>query len=224
MNQIDIDRIEKENSNTSKTNHHDFDRLGCLVIQNIFDVTSLRELPPNHRGQFFYKKNEFDFSHAPVERQVEGSLSRYNFPKYKEVHLELKKRIENIIGKKLFPTYYYDRYYFNGQQLTKHLDRDSCEISLSLHIASNPENISWPFYIKTAEGFDEGAFLSPGDGLLYKGCERPHWRNALDYKEKKRWKLFKQKEEDIWYHQIFFHYVLADGYRLHFANDRGYES
>ena len=60
--------------------------------------------------------------------------------------------------------------------------------------------------------------LNPGDGILYKGCERPHWRNKmpgfLDTQ------LHKSKLEELYYHQIFFHYVLQDGYRTNFAYDR----
>jgi hypothetical protein len=54
--------------------------------------------------------------------------------------------------------------------------------------------------------------LDPGDGLLYKGCERPHWRDPLPSRHKGgilgRWK---RRNDNTYYHQIFFHYVLADG-------------
>jgi len=67
--------------------------------------------------------------------------------------------------------------------------------------------------------------LKPGDGLLYKGCERPHWRDAMPGiptipNKKKFWNFFKKNEQDeLYYHQIFFHYVLANGIRSHCAND-----
>jgi hypothetical protein len=66
--------------------------------------------------------------------------------------------------------------------------------------------------------------MKPGDAVLYKGCDRYHWRDPMPSFYSKtelfKRKLFKQ-EDDSWYHQIFFHFVLADGYRAHFAYDGG---
>ena len=49
-----------------------------------------------------------------------------------------------------------------------------------------------PFWIKTPDtytdkkkttvlvpGENRSLVLKPGDGLLYKGCERPHWRDKM---------------------------------------------
>jgi hypothetical protein len=208
---------EKLQSNTAITGHEDFDRQGALVIQDMIDVTPyLEESPPKDRGIFFFGKTEYEFSHQPDEKQVEGSLSRYNHPKYKELSYTIKNIVESIINCELFPTYYYDRFYFDGQQLTPHVDRPACEISVSLHLQSNPSDVSWPIGIKTPQQTHEKAFLSLGDGLLYKGCERPHWREKI-VRPKKR---FFNKKENFWYHQIFFHYVLADGLRVEFAGDK----
>ena len=67
-------------------------------------------------------------------------------------------------------------------------------------------------------GEERSLSLEPGDGLLYKGCERPHWREAMPTEYTKKW--FKKVEKDgLYYHQIFFHYVLADGQRAHCAGD-----
>jgi hypothetical protein len=66
--------------------------------------------------------------------------------------------------------------------------------------------------------------LQPGDGMVYKGCERPHWREAMPgtpLNGKKGKKLFgKAQQVEQYYHQIFFHYVLQDGQRAHCAWDR----
>ena len=40
--------------------------------------------------------------------------------------------------------------------------------------------------------------LKPGDGLLYKGCERPHWRDKMPgLNKKKNKKLFGKKTSDL---------------------------
>jgi len=209
---------ERAQSNTAITGHKDFDRQGALVIQDMVDVTPyLEKSSPKDRGVFFFGKTEYEFQHDPDEKQVKGSLSRYNHPKYKELSYIVKDIIESVIDCKLFPTYYYDRFYFDGQELVPHVDRPACEISLSLHLESNPADVSWPICVKTPLNTHEKAFLSPGDGLLYKGCERPHWREKIVRPKKK----FFKKKEDFWYHQIFLHYVLADGLRVEYAGDRG---
>ena len=83
-------------------------------------------------------------------------------------------------AKKLYNTYYYDRFYFPGQELQIHCDRPSCEISVSVHVSSNVKN-PWKLWIKTPDvddvkGENHFAILDVGDGMIYKGCERPHWR------------------------------------------------
>ena len=108
---------------------------------------------------------------------------------------------------------------------------------MSIHISTNlPDDLKdWPFKIKTPDtytdknktsvlvpGEERSAILNPGDGLIYKGCERPHWRDAMPGISKgKKSKLFgkNNKPTEYYYHQIFFHYVLQDGERAHCAGD-----
>ena len=125
--------------------------------------------------------------------------------------------MEKITGKKLYPTYYYDRFYFPGQELKKHKDRDACEISVSVHIASNLKK-PWGFWILSKKNKAHCANLNPGDALLYKGCENIHWRNPMPGRKRNiLYKLLGKKQ--LYYHQVFFHYVLADGNRSHCAFD-----
>ena len=209
-------RLAEKQKGSSTTGHQQFDDDGALIIQGLFDVSELYEHAPKDRGRFFYGKNEFDFTHEPVEQQVEGSLSRYNHPKFKSAHYEIKNRIESIIGKKLLLTYCYDRFYFDNQELKVHVDRPACEISVTLHISSNPTGVEWPFFVTSARNQIQSAVLNPGDAILYKGCERPHWRERI-IRPKNKWF---SKKENFWYHQIFFHYVLADGNRVEYEGDK----
>lgn len=217
-----IDKLEETNSNSSPTRNREFDFNGYLVIKNFCDVSDYIEKAPRERGKLTYRNDEFHFSHYPEDVQVSGCLSRYGYPKYKQLHHDIRIKLENIIGKKLFNTYFFDRFYFPGQELKNHLDRDACEISVSLHISSTPTNLEWPLWIKSAQGNNISVLLNPGDVLVYKGCERPHWREPLQsaYSKKELFlKKLKKIEDDTMYHQIFFHYVLADGIRIHHAGD-----
>ena len=231
MKEEDVILQERKNTGTSWTNHHSFEKNGYFVIKNLYDPKKLYHELPKERGTLkWFGKKLSNYKNFGVEQQVEGSLSRYLHPQYSKVHSEVRLILEKFIGRKLYNTYYYDRFYFPGQELTKHIDRPACEISVSVHISSNIKQ-DWAFYIKTPDGYkdstkkevlyygkEESIILKPGDGIVYKGCERPHWRNRmpgfLDTV------LYNDKLDELYYHQIFFHYVLQDGYRTNFAYDR----
>ena len=244
MSEVQLMFQEKQNTGTAWTNNKDFDKNGYFVVKDLWDAEELYHPVPELRGQLtYYDKDPTHFQHVPVENQVEGSIARYWHPQYRQIHSGVRKKLEKGLGRKLYNTYYYDRYYFPGQELTKHNDRDACEISVSIHISTNlPDNLKdWEFKIKTPDtytdkkkkdtilipGEERALVLNPGDGIIYSGCDRPHWRDAMpgDTKEvlaKKKKKIFGKKDvpEEYYYHQIFFHYVLQDGQRAHCAWDR----
>jgi len=222
---------EKINTGTSKTNNKKFDEDGYLVVKDLWDPKELYRPVPNERGQINYWGTKFDqFNYCEIEHQVEGSLAVYSHPQYRSIHSGIRLKLEKIIGNKLYNTYYYDRFYFCDQQLTPHADRDACEISVSIHISSNLST-PWPIWIKTPDTYTEdkkfitkqgenrSVILNAGDAMIYKGCERPHWRDPMPREYKKTWYGKKVKREDLYYHQVFFHYVLADGFRAHYAFD-----
>ena len=188
------------------------------------------ELPKERGTLKWFGKKLSNYKNFGVEQQVEGSLSRYLHPQYSKIHSEVRLILEKFIGRKLYNTYYYDRFYLPGQELTRHLDRPACEISVSVHISSNIKQ-DWAFYIKTPDGYkdstkkeilyygeEKSIFLKPGDGVVYKGCERPHWRNRMPGLLDSL--IYNSNVDELYYHQIFFHYVLQDGYRTNFAYDR----
>lgn len=227
---------ERKNTGTAWTRNEQFEKDGYLVVKNLWDPKELIRPVPEERGQINYWGKRLDqFNFTPLEGQVEGSLAVYTHPQYRHIHTGIRLKLEKIIGRQLYNTYYYDRFYFAGQALTIHADRDACEISVSVHISTNLEEC-WPLWIKTpdtyngdkTEVFERGeprsVCLNPGDGMIYKGCERPHWREPLPSRHVGDYFIRKLgQEDDTFYHQIFFHYVLADGQRAHCANDMARE-
>ena len=223
---------ERKNTGTSKTNNEQFEKDGYLVVKNLWDPKELYRDVPEQRGQISYWGKRLDqFTYQELEMQVEGSLACYWHPQYRSIHSGIRLKLEKLIGKKLYNTYYYDRFYFPGQALTRHADRDACEISVTTHISTNLEE-PWPIWIKTPDtyadksktiitkrGENRSVILSAGDGMIYKGCERPHWRDPMPTEYKRTWYGKRVEKEGLYYHQIFFHYVLADGQRSHCAND-----
>ena len=233
MNYTQILQQEYNNTGTSWTRNEFFERNGYLIIKNLCDPKKLFHPVPELRGQLNYKSKDLDdFEHIEVEGQVEGSIARYWHPQYRDVHTKIRLILEQAIGRKLYNTYYYDRFYFPGQALTIHADRPACEISVSVHVSTNIEE-NWPIWIKTPDIFTDSSKmelickgenrsvdLGPGDGMVYKGCERPHWRDPMPgLIETALAKAKGYQVHSLYYHQIFFHYVLQDGIRAHHAWD-----
>jgi len=231
MTELQLAMQERQNTGTAWTHNEPFEKNGYLIIKNLWDPEELYHPVPQKRGQLNWWGKKIDqFTHQPVEQQVEGSLARYWHPQYRQIHCGIRTKLEEALGRKLYNTYYYDRYYFPGQELTRHADRDACEISVTVHISTNLDE-EWPIWIKTPDtyadekktqvlvpGENRSVILRAGDGMVYKGCERPHWRDPMPSKQKRSW--FGKKQEELYYHQIFFHYVLQDGQRAHCAWDR----
>ena len=133
-------------------------------------------------------------SGAASDRQVPGSPARYADPHTETLLLRLQPRVERIAGVRVFPTYSYSRVYRRGAVLRPHTDREACEISVSLSLSCRPQR-PWPLWLQTPVG-DVAVSLEPGDGLVYRGIERRHWRDRFD------------GEECV---QVFLHYVAQRG-------------
>ena len=94
------------------------------------------------------------------------------------VLVDLAPRVEQATGIGVWPTYSFFRVYRCGDVLKKHTDRPACEISLTLclgFVADAP----WPICIEGPLGVSR-VELYPGDALLYRGIECPHWRDRFD--------------------------------------------
>ena len=86
----------------------------------------------------------------------------------------------------LVPTYSYARLYKNGDELKRHKDRPSCEISTTLNLGGDP----WPIFIdgtgannviherqniiKPNAPKGTKVVLDVGDMLVYSGCDLEH--------------------------------------------------
>jgi len=97
--------------------------------------------------------------------------------------------VEEHIKLKLSPTYSYARVYTHGNELKRHKDRFSCEISATVNLGGT----IWPIYIepnprkgtyKSAQYVPSNSkgikvSLNPGDMLIYKGEKLEHWREPF---------------------------------------------
>lgn len=133
---------------------------------------------------------------SATDRQVPDAHSVYGDPAMETMLLHLQKVIEDNTGLSLYPTYSYYRVYRNEDTLNIHTDRPSCEISATMCFNYNYDDskFSWPIYMA-----GNPVCLSPGDLVIYRGCDLEHWRDSLKH------------HDEIWHVQGFFHFVDANG-------------
>jgi hypothetical protein len=131
---------------------------------------------------------------ATEDGQVSGTPYAYGNLIMDGLLASLQKDIELAAGTDLFPTYSYLRIYRCGDILKKHTDRPACEISVSLCLGYEAEK-PWPICVEGPRG-PSRVSLEPGDALLYRGIDCPHWREAFNGK------LLAQ---------VFLHYVDKNG-------------
>ena len=110
--------------------------------------------------------------------QVPNTYSHYSDIVMETLLMEVKPVMEKHTGIKLSPTYSYARIYKEGDVLSRHKDRYSCEISTTLNLGGDP----WSIYLDpTGKQGQAGVKveLKPGDMLIYSGCDLEHWREEF---------------------------------------------
>lgn len=112
-----------------------------------------------------------------TDAQVPNTPSAYADPIMEELLGRLATWVEVVAHVSLYPTYSYFRVYKRGDTLKKHLDRPSCEFSMTLCLGYIAE-MAWPLSVRNPKGTFSYA-LEPGDAVLYKGTEIEHWRDAF---------------------------------------------
>jgi hypothetical protein len=122
----------------------------------------------------------------------------HNDPVARFFHLQLAPFVSKLVGKSVKPSYVYLAAYQPGARLEKHTDREQCTFSVTLCVDYSPEPALatlWPLYLDTPRG-SVSVYQALGDGLLYRGCELPHYRRTLAQGHTST--------------SIFFHYVAED--------------
>lgn len=177
-----------------------FDQLGCTRVDGFIDPTTVSIVSR-------YLENKIrrgEWQQGPADPEQTSRFSYYADPLI-EVLLEASKEaVEAATGKTLIPTYSYARVYQPGEELKPHVDRPSCEISVTVNVATKGEFS--PIYTKYKGAEPQRHVLSPGDAVIYKGCEVVHWRRPL--------------EADQLNVQFMLHYVDKDGHNASYAKDR----
>jgi hypothetical protein len=114
--------------------------------------------------------------------QIPNTYSCYSDIAMETLLLKCQPVMEKATGLKLYPAYTYARIYKKGDELKRHKDRFSCEISTTMNLSGD----DWSIYLEPSgkEGMKGiKVDLKPGDMLVYYGCELEHWREKFKGEE-----------------------------------------
>jgi len=129
------------------------------------------------------------------DSQIPETYSHYADIVMETLLQKVKPIMEEQSEIKLTETYSYARIYKKGDELKRHKDRYSCEISTTMNLGGD----DWPIFLEpSGEEGKKGVEvnLEAGDMLMYRGCNLEHWREP-----------FKGKDCG----QVFLHYNDASG-------------
>ena len=139
-------------------------------------------------------ENILGYYEDPISGQIPNTYSQYANMAMETLLLKCQPGMEKATGLKLYPAYTYARIYKKGDELKRHKDRFSCEISTTMNLGGD----DWPIYlepdsskggVKSGVGYVSDntkgvrVDLKPGDMLVYRGCELEHWREKFKGKE-----------------------------------------
>ena len=117
-----------------------------------------------------------------TNEQIPNTYSSYSDIAMETLMLKCQPIMEKTTRLKLQPSYTYARIYKKGDVLKRHKDRFSCEISTTMNLGGD----KWSIYLEPSGKLGKKGIkvdLSPGDMLVYKGCELEHWRNKFKGKQ-----------------------------------------
>ena len=193
-----------------KTRSRDFNESGVLIAPNLLnlDVTSSADIIARFPRGSAVKFNQKGEASINTESQVAQSLAIVNNPEFRILHDEVGKLVSCALGVELLKTYYYERFYFKGQNLGRHSDRPACEVSVTIHIDNNLEDSDWPIFFQTLDKSIKGYTTDKNDAVIYQGRTCEHWRPPLEI-----------SSEEGYYRQLFMHYVIKGGHCSHYAGD-----
>ena len=105
------------------------------------------------------------------DTQIPNTYSIYGDPAFDTLLMKMLPVMKKETGLDVVPTYSYARMYKKGDELKKHKDRPSCEISTTLNLGGDP----WPIFLENNK-----VMLETGDMLIYEGCKLEHWREPFE--------------------------------------------
>lgn len=153
------------------TKPEQFEQYGCVLVEGFLDPLTIQTISMYMENKI--RRNEW----REMETNPATKFGYYGDPLIETVLQTSLPLVAEACGKELEPTYSYMRVYQPGEQLKPHVDRPSCEISVTVNVASKgPASEIWMHY---KDNEPHAYILNPGDAAVYKGKEVTHWRDPL---------------------------------------------
>tara|TARA_R110000796_G_scaffold138465_3_gene254554 strand:- start:510 stop:1130 length:621 start_codon:yes stop_codon:yes gene_type:complete len=153
----------------------------ATFIANYFNMQ--KQVYDTCRTQRYISPYETIIGHYENQnQQIPETYSQYANIAMETLMLKCQPKMEKVTGLKLYPAYTYARIYKKGDELKRHKDRFSCEISTTMNLGGD----NWPIYLEPSgkKGMKGTKIdLKQGDMLVYSGCELEHWREKFKGKE-----------------------------------------
>jgi len=184
---------------------------GCEVYEDLIPKEALKLL---HKYTFSLEVEEPDSARWLVPG--DATKGEYSNPVMETIGAMIQPLIEKRTGLELSPTYTYYRKHSPGNSLLNHIDRHPCEISVTILLDAQykgDKGYRWKIFAdpepyRNNETLDHnnlpnnkgvGVKQTPGDGLIYRGSDIPHWREKF------------VGEEGSYHTQLFCHFIDKNG-------------
>lgn len=156
-----------------------FDNVGYLYMKDLLtEEQSLR-----FASIMLAMKEEKQLIFEGVDSQ--GKPSEYyknsyggNHPEFEAALRAIQPRVEEELGIKLSPKNSFARIYYNGSTLSKHVDREGLDYTMSITLFSNLDT-DWPLKCIDKKGEEVPIAIAQGDGAMMLGTKLTHWREPL---------------------------------------------
>ena len=199
-----------------------FNKNGFVVIKefinpnivNIFyQYTILKVQSVDYKKLHYPDQYNKDWDGKFGDAQIPNSYNCYADTLMESILISSLNQIEQYTGLELAPTYSYWRFYQQGDTLKRHRDRNSCEISSTVCLGYNTQNLKdnnyhWPICVESNLDSNKDHVsidLQPGDMIIYKGCEIDHWRDSY---------------KGLNHAQVFLHYNRKDNLKNNMLDGR----
>jgi hypothetical protein len=149
----------------------DFANKGYAIVRGFLDPTAVATVS---RYMEYTVKSKGGAWEDPTSK-----YAFYGDPLIETILYNSREEIEQVSSLELDPTYAYSRVYIKGDELKKHVDRPSCEVSVTVNVAINGE--PWAIWCQYPGHEPVECVLNPGDAVVYQGCVVEHWREPLQH-------------------------------------------
>jgi hypothetical protein len=150
---------------------------GFAVVRDLFSPLFIALM-----RKYFREAEEAGNFRVDHKQVKEKRFVLYNESVCRFAHRQAAALFRQVTNEVIIPSYTYLSAYCEGALLERHIDRPQCRWNGSLLVDNRPDVSladTWPIFLEI-DGKPEEVRLNPGDVVIYRGTEIPHWRPKLE--------------------------------------------